>query len=135
MAQIFNINKNSQLPYLEIEPIENGRYSFWKLFEAIQNADAYFTMTNIDNGVVKIANAPCEIVPMNSTNTSCEERYKIQYRWKPRDTKESGQYIGSFKIKFHDDITDGNLVFPNGELIVPISDELYINILDSGLKK
>lgn len=135
MAQIFNINKGSQLPYLELEPIENGRYTFEKLFEAIQNADVTFTMTNLDNGIVKIANAPCEVVPMNGNDLSCTERYKIQYKWKPRDTKESGRFIGKFKIKFYGDLTDGDLVFPDGEMIVPIADELYINVLDGSIKK
>ena len=32
----FNINKDATLPYLEIEPVMNGRYNFRKLYEAIQ---------------------------------------------------------------------------------------------------
>lgn len=135
MAQIFNINKGSQMPYLELEPIENGRYTFEKLFEAIQNAVVTFTMVNLDNGITKIANAPCEVVPMNNNELSCTERYKIQYKWKTRDTKESGRYIGKFKIHFLGDLTDGDMVFPEGDLIVPIADELYINILDGAIKK
>ena len=94
----FNINKDATLPYLEIEPVMNGRNTFRKLYEALQNADISFSMKNIDTGIWKIANAQANIV--NSTEQGCEDRFKIQYRWKTRDTKEAGRYLAQFKIKF-----------------------------------
>ena len=80
----------------------------------------------------KIANAPCYIVPF--TEKSCEDKFKIQYRWNKRDTSESGIYIGQFKIKFEDDITIEDITFPKGELIVPIAEELQIIINDGSIK-
>lgn len=122
----FNINKNSTLPYLEIEPVNDGRNDFKKLYIAIQSADVFFTMTNMDNGIKKIANAKAYVVSYN--DGGCEEKFKIQYRWKERDTKDSGRYLGQFKIRFNDNIKMENIIFPKGDLIVPIAEELVINI-------
>jgi len=128
----FVINKNATLPYLEIEPIHDGRHTYKKLYIAIQAATVTFTMTNMETGVKKIANAPCHIVPIN--DEVCEERYKIQYKWNKRDTSEAGIFIGQFKIKFDNDITVEDMVFPKGELIVPIAEELQIVVNDGSIK-
>lgn len=128
----FNINKDSMLPYLEIEPILNGRFTFAKLYDAIQNADVTFSMKNVDTGIWKIANAKANIV--NCTEQGCEDRFKIQYRWNKRDTKECGRYLAQFKIMFYDDIVSGDYIFPKGELIVPIGEDIIVNISDNGIK-
>lgn len=128
----FNINKDATLPYLEIEPVMNGRNTFRKLYEALQNADISFSMKNIDTGIWKIANAQANIV--NSTEKGCEDRFKIQYRWKTRDTKEAGRYLAQFKIKFLNDIVSGDTIFPKGELIVPIYEDIIVNIMDNSIK-
>jgi hypothetical protein len=128
----FVINKNSTLPYLEIEPIHDGRHTYKKLYLAIQAATVTFTMTNMESGIKKIANAPCYIVPIDGE--ACEEKYKIQYRWNTRDTSESGVYIGQFKIRFDNDITIDGMTFPKGDLIVPIAEELQLVINDGSIK-
>ena len=128
----FNINKDATLPYLEIEPVMNGRNTFRKLYEALQNADISFSMKNIDTGIWKIANAQANIV--NSTEQGCEDRFKMQYRWKTRDTKEAGRYLAQFKIKFLNDIVSGDTIFPKGELIVPIYEDIIVNIMDNSIK-
>ena len=128
----FVINKNSTLPYLEIEPVHDGRHTYKKLYLAIQAATVTFTMTNMESGIKKIANAVCYIVPIE--NEACEERYKIQYRWNKRDTSEAGVYIGQFKIKFDNDITVDGMTFPKGELIVPIAEEIQIVVNDGSIK-
>lgn len=128
----FNINKDATLPYLEIEPVMNGRNTFRKLYEALQNADISFSMKNIDTGIWKIANAQANIV--NSTEQGCEDRFKIQYRWKTRDTKEAGRYLAQFKIKFLNNIVSGDTIFPKGELIVPIYEDIIVNIMDNSIK-
>ena len=61
----------------------------------------------------------------------CEERVKLRDSWKSRDTKKEGRYIGTFKIVFNNDIYSEEYQFPKGELIVPISEELVININNS----
>lgn len=120
----FIINKDSVLPQLRIELINDGRGDFHRFHDCIQNADITFSMVNVDNGLIKIADAPCEI--RLKDNDSCEEEYLICYSWKKRDTKEKGTYKGIFKIKFNDDLTSEEDAFPIGELIVPIVEDLVI---------
>lgn len=122
----FNINKDATLPYLEIEPVNDGRNDFKKLYLAIQSADVTFTMTDMDSGIKQIANSKAYVVSYD--DGGCEEKFKIQYRWKERDTKKSGRYYGQFKIRFNDDIKMEDVTFPKGDLIVPIAEELVINI-------
>ena len=128
----FTINRNATLPYLEIEPIVNGRHSFKKLYEAIQSANVSFSMKDVDSGIWKIANSEAHIVPSNEVG--CEDRFKIQYRWKLRDTKDVGTYVAQFKIVFKEDIVSGDTIFPKGELIVPIGEDIIVNVRDAGIK-
>ena len=122
---IFNINKNATLPILKLELIKDGRNDFNHFFELIQDANIYFTMTDIVTGVKKIAKkiASTELVePVNCTG----EEYYITYQFTSTQTKTSGTYIGQFEIEF----LDGT-----GTLIVPIREELYVNILEGSIKK
>lgn len=128
----FVINKNSTLPYIEIEPVYDGRHTYEKLYLALQSASVTFSMTNLETGIKKIANAPCNIVPFDTD--CCEEKFKIQYRWNKRDTNESGIYVAQFKITFNDKITVDGYTFPKGELIVPIAEELQVLINEGNIK-
>ena len=126
MEQEFFINKNSILPTLRMEIINDGRYSFWKFHEAIQNAVVTFSMKNVDTDILKISKAPCEVVL--AEDGGCEEKYIIQYKWKKRDTNEIGKFKGWFNIDFLDDISKYGVEYPSGLLIAPISEDLYIYI-------
>lgn len=134
MAQCFFINRNSELPTLRMEITNDGRDDFRKFFLAIQNADVTFSMWNEETGVYKIAKAPAEVV--YDEDSGCEERYLIEYRWKKRDTNEPGRFIGQFTIRLNGDgiVMDG-VSFPNGDLVVPIREDLYITVNDATLKR
>ena len=99
--QQFNIRQNATLPYLEMEVIKDGRNDFNKIYIALQNADVYFNMIDYSNGIKKIVNTKCNIVPVYNNN-GCVDKVKIQYQWKKRDTSDKGQYNGFFKIIFSD---------------------------------
>lgn len=122
----FNINKNSTLPLLKLELIQDGRDDFQKFFEMIQNSNIYFTMTSEDTGVKKIAKklAGTQLVLPQSDCTG--EEYYITYQFNTKETAHAGRYVGNFEIVF----LDGT-----GVLIVPIRDTLFINVLDQGIKK
>lgn len=126
MEQEFFINRGSILPYLRMEVINDGRNSFWKFHEAIQNATVTFSMRDVDTDILKVSKAPCEIVMAN--DGGCEEKYIIQYKWKARDTKDVGKFKGWFEIKFMDDLTQYGVEYPSGLLISPISEDLYVII-------
>ena len=125
--QQFNIRQNSTLPYLEMELINDGRNNFNKAYMALQSASATFNMVDEANNVKKIVNAKTYIVPIE--DKGCIEKVKIQYRWNKRDTKDKGQFKGFFKITCSDTIVADGMDFPKGDLIVPISEELLINII------
>ena len=125
--QQFNIVQNATLPYLEMEVINDGRHNFDKIYIALQAADVTFNMIDNNNGIKKIVNKKCNIVPIE--NNGCVEKVKVQYQWNKNDTKEKGQFKGYFKVTFKDDIVMEDMMFPKGDLIVPIAEELIINVL------
>ena len=133
MAYNFFINKGATLPTLRMEAINDGRHDFSKLNIALQAADVYFNMTNIENGIRKIANQKANVI-MKEDN-GCEDKYIIEYQWKERETKTPGLYKGEFRIVFNDTVEVDGKTLPIGELIVPISQELYIHIIEGNIKK
>lgn len=124
--QEFYINKGSLLPSLRVELIDDGRHDFAKFFDAIQNSEITFTMTDYDTGVIKIANAPATI--RLRENNGCVEQYVICYDWKERDVRKSGTFKGQFNIKLLPDLTSEGVTYPHGNLIVPIREDLMIYI-------
>ena len=131
--QQFNIVQNATLPYLEMEVINDGRHNFDKIYIALQAADVTFNMIDNNNGIKKIVNKKCNIVPIE--NNGCVEKVKVQYQWNKNDTKEKGQFKGYFKVAFKDDIVMEDITFPKGDLIVPIAEELIINVVQSHIYK
>ena len=125
--QQFNIVQNATLPYLEMEVINDGRHNFDKIYIALQAADVTFNMIDNNNGIKKIVNKKCNIVPIE--DNGCIEKVKVQYQWNKNDTKEKGQFKGYFKVSFKDDIVMEDMMFPKGDLIVPIAEELIINVV------
>ena len=124
--QTFYINKNSTNPILRMELIDDGRYDYRKFYNAIQNSIITFSMENCDTGILKISNAEAELLLRE--DNSCDEKYDIVYKWKSRDTKVPGKYKGWFNIKFNGTLTENNVTYPDGNLIVPIQEELIIYI-------
>lgn len=133
MAYNFFINKGATLPTLRMEAINDGRHDFSKLNIALQAADVYFNMTNIENGIRKIANQKANVIMKE--DDGCEDKYIIEYQWKERDTKTPGLYKGEFRIIFNDTVEVDGKTLPIGELIVPISQELHIHIIEGNIKK
>jgi len=122
----FHINKNATLPKLKLELIKDGRNDFNKFHDKIQNANITFTMVDVVTGVKKIACKSAgieEVLPKN--NCICEEFYLV-YQFTPKETSIAGRYTAQFEIEF----LDGS-----GTLIVPIREELFVNVLEGSIKK
>lgn len=126
MLQEFYINHGSVLPYLRMEIINDGRYDFNKFYSAVQDADITFSMESVETGILKVSNQPVHLVQPDEL--SCEDKYVLQYDWKPRDTRLPGIYKGWFNIDFKGDLKEEGKIFPKGNLIVPIGDELRIYV-------
>jgi hypothetical protein len=100
-----------------LELIQDGRNDFRKFHEQIQNANITFTMTNVITGVIKIGKSPAKIQQVLPKNCINDEFY-LTYQFSETQTSVSARYIG--EITF----LDGS-----GKLIVPIRENLFINIL------
>jgi hypothetical protein len=126
--QEFFINKNSINPILEIELINDGRYDFQKslIHESIQDSVVYFSMVDEETGILKVAKQEANVVLADEPG--CEEKYILQYKWKPRDVNKEGYYKGLFEINFNGDIVSEGKTYQEGNLIVPIEEDLRIII-------
>lgn len=124
----FFINKGSTLNILKLELIQDGRTDFNRFFQSIQNANIYFTMTDIVTGVTVIAKklAGTQLVNPCYANGCLVEEYYITYQFSSKETYKAGRFVGQFSIEF----LDGS-----GILVMPVSESLFINILDHGLYK
>jgi len=122
----FFINKGATLNVLKLELIQDGRNDFRKFFDMIQNANIYFTMTDVVTGVKRIAKKETGVQLVEPYSGCVGEEYYIIYQFTPRDTAVAGRYVGQFTIEF----LDGT-----GTLLVPIRETLYINVLEGDIKK
>jgi hypothetical protein len=122
----FFINKNSTLPVLKLELIRDGRNDFQKFFEMIQNANIYFTMSDVITGVKRIAKKSTGVQLVMPQSDCVGEEYYLIYKFNETETSVAGRYVAQFTIVF----LDGT-----GTLIVPIRETLYVNVLDGSIKK
>lgn len=122
----FFINKGSELPVLKLELIQDGRNDFRKFFEKIQDANIYFSMSDVVTGVKKIGKKRTGVALVEPVSDCVGEEYYLTYSFSSKDTEKAGRYVGQFLIEF----LDGS-----GNLIVPIKEELFINVLDGSIKK
>lgn len=83
-------------------------------------------MVNVQTGIPRIVGAPCSIVSLIPNEPGAPVEYYIYYQFTSRQTDKPGRYQGEFLIK-----NNGLLGTQSGSLIVPIREELYINIEDS----
>jgi hypothetical protein len=115
----FFIKKNATLPVLKMQVVKDGRSDYIQFMESLVVSTIYFTMINVETGIPKIVSAPADIVALTLPAGATPEYY-IYFKFTARDTNTPGRYQGQFLIKNDE-----------GNLIVPIREELYINIQDS----
>jgi len=122
----FNINKNATLPVLNMELIKDGRYTYREFKDKMQNANIFFTMSNIETGVKYIGKKNATLTLKTLYNGCEDEEYYLTYQFTEKETSKPGTYVGNFIIEF----LDGS-----GTIIVPIQEELIVNILDGSIKR
>lgn len=122
----FFINKGSTLPLLKLEVIQDGRNDFNKIFELIENSNVVFTMTDVVTGVKKIGRRPAYYSLVDPKDNCSGNEYFLTFQFNSKDTFMAGRYVGQFDINF---------LNGSGNLVVPIREELFINILDGSIKK
>jgi len=126
--QEFFIRQHSVNPVLEMELINDGRYDFQKslINDVLQDSDVTFSMVEEETGLLKVAKAPCNIVLADEE--SCQERYILQYKWDKKDVSKEGVFKGWFEINFRGELSSDGVDYPEGNLIVPVEEDLRITI-------
>jgi len=115
----FFIKKNANLPILKMQVVKDGRAGYQELMESLPVSSIYFSMKDTSTGIPKIVDAPCGIVSLDLPAGSTPEYY-IYFQFTERDTNTVGRYVGEFLIKNDE-----------GNLILPLREEIYINVQDS----
>jgi len=115
----FYIKERATLPILKLQVVKDGRAGYQQLMEDLAVSTIFFTMIDVETGIPKIVSAPCGIVPLILPVGATPEYY-VYFQFTARDTNTPGRYIGEFLIKNDE-----------GNLILPIREELYINIQPS----
>ena len=115
----FYIKQNATLPVLKMQVVKDGRAGFLQLMEDLAVSTIFFTMIDVETGIPKIVSAPCGIVPLILPLGATPEYY-VYFQFTARDTNTPGRYQGQFLIKNDE-----------GNLILPIREDLYVNIQDS----
>tara|TARA_R100000664_G_scaffold34218_1_gene55190 strand:- start:3722 stop:4111 length:390 start_codon:yes stop_codon:yes gene_type:complete len=118
----FFIRKDATEPILKMQLIQDGRNDFQHFHDKLANSSIGFSMKREDTGAYVILNKPAGIVAKTNVDPNSPIEYYIYYRWQSSDTVDVGRYQAQFNITFLDD---------GSELIVPVREDLYINIDDS----
>lgn len=126
---VFTIRQFSQLPTLKMRLYRDGRNDYNRFEELLENSVVTFAMKDQSTGIYKVANKPANVILRDPCDVDGKKEYYISYNFTSEDTNKIGIYLGEFKITF----LNTNLQ-PNGELIVPISEQLYIHVVDSFVK-
>lgn len=126
---VFFIKQNSQLPLLRMRLLRDGRSDYKHFDEYIENAVVTFAMKDEATGIYQIANKSANIVLQDPCDENSPAEYYITYAFTTDDTCKPGIYIGEFSITY---------IAPDlqstSQLIAPISEPLYIHIIDSFIK-
>ena len=119
----FFIKKNANLPILKMQVVQDGRSDYMSFMRSLEFSSIYFSMIDVETGIPRIVSSPASIVPLILANGAPTEYY-IYYQFTERQTSKVGRFKGEFLIKNEE-----------GDLILPLREDLYINIQDSFISK
>lgn len=116
----FYIKKNATLPLLKLQVVKDGRSDYNKFMNLIEVSSLFFSMVDIQTGIPKISSRPAGFVEKLFIDPNVEPEYYIYYQFNNRDTSKVGRFEGQFMLRS-----------PDGVLILPIREKLYINVQES----
>jgi hypothetical protein len=129
----FYIKKNATLPLLKMQVVRDGRSEYQTFVDSLGDATIFFTMINEASGIPKIVSKPAYITEVVNDDPNALPEYYVYFRFTERDTNTPGRYQGQFLIQ--SDKPCANQSVEIGTLILPIREELYINVQDSFISK
>ena len=125
----FFIKKDSTLPELKYPLIQQVREKYGITDDMLENCAVTFSMIDAETGLYRIANVPANLVINNDRpDYPAEEKYTFVYKFKLKDTKKAGRFLGEFKIDFI--FFDGGDA-GCGKLTLPVDGQINIIISDS----
>lgn len=116
----FFIKKDATLPLLKMQVVKDGRSDYHSFMNLIETSTIVFSMVDVATGIPKISSKLAGFVSKTFDDPNTLTEYYIYYRFNKRDTSKVGRYEGQFLLKNE-----------QGDLIVPIREQLFINIQDS----
>jgi hypothetical protein len=124
----FFIKKDSTLPELKYPLVQQVREMYNITDDMLENVAVTFSMIDAQTGLYRIANVPASLVINNDRpDYPAEEKYTFIYRFKLRDTKKAGRFLGEFKIDFIPSGNDGGC----GKITLPVNGNINVLIGDS----
>jgi hypothetical protein len=118
----FSIGKNSTLPILKMQVVNNGKTGLDEFNQVIENSAIFFSMKNMKNGSYKILNSPAGFVERTKENIDAPTEYYVYYRFSSGDTRTSGLYEGEFMFRNEE-----------GTYLLPIREKLTIKINETNV--
>lgn len=115
----FSIKKDSTLPILLMKVINDGKNGKEIMENIIENAYIEFSMINEESGLPVIQKKRTFITNSLDDENNYDGFY-VYYLFTKKDTSKRGRFKGEFTINSD-----------KGRIIVPIREELYINIKDA----
>jgi hypothetical protein len=116
----FFIKKNATLPVLKINIIKDGRSDYDRSMQFLSETDIFFSMVNVNNDIPKITSRPAGLMAKQQLDDSLPAEYYVYYQFTPFDTRQVGRYKGQFLFRNN-----------TGVLVLPLNEEVYINVTDS----
>jgi len=116
----FYIGRNTTLPLLKLQIVKDGRVDYEKFNELIEGSTIYFSMIDSDTGVIKSHLSKAGFVNKVFDDPNTPTEYYVYYRFSKKDTNKIGRFEGQFLLKSD-----------FGSLILPIREQLFINVTDS----
>jgi len=116
----FYIKKNSTLPVLTVEVVVDSRNTFGNTNESFSSSTITFNMKDVETDIYRIVGKSVSIKEKYSTGDSPLKSYYLETQFTSKETKNIGSFLGEFKI-----------TNSNGTEILPIENEIIINIIDS----
>ena len=116
----FYIKKNATLPVLKMQVVKDGRSDYHNFMDLIESSTILFSMVDVETGIPKIISKRAGFVSKTFVDPNTPTEYYIYYNFTKKDTNKVGRYEGQFMLKNE-----------QGDLIVPIREQLFITIQDS----
>jgi hypothetical protein len=116
----FFIKKKATLPVLKLQVVKDGRSNYNHFMKEIELSSIFFSMVDVETGLIKINSKLAGFVEKTFSDPNAEPEYYIYYQFTSIDTNKVGRYEGQFLLRNDD-----------GVLIVPIREQLFINVQES----